>query len=382
MLLVKSFFLFFLLCHFFIVNLYSQNVESTLQTINSIEKILFYDCKKYPTYESLRIAAINKQMKYSKILNNGDRYKVIGLPEDSNYYEKAVKIKLEKDKKEGWIMPYGLNDRSSLIPFFSEIRDENKDCIKTGFLKPGMNKQEVFVCCNVYKTKEYTRSAHRNDKYEQWGDEKNYLFFYNGELCLTNCNRMDDFYYKPYYTIKIDSVEINNKNIVDKQIFGNKYKDNLIEIEWDLNIHDLSFTLKNNSESTLKLVWDEMALINGSSERIIHKGIKYKNKDNEQPNSIVPKNSIYDDLVLPTNSLDFVTLSSSSYWTHTPIIYCNVYSPNDNEGINKLRKNKFALLFVIKNDTDTYEYTFNYTIENISFKVCYESEINKLKLSD
>lgn len=91
------------------------------------------------------------------------------------------------------------------------------------------------------------------------------------------------------YYLKLDSVESsrtlykpwNKANIVsfkENRVKGYKYSDEFIEIIWHIGNYPriLCFTLKNKSNSNIKIEWDEISYVNfdGLSCGVIHSEVK------------------------------------------------------------------------------------------------------------
>lgn len=81
------------------------------------------------------------------------------------------------------------------------------------------------------------------------------------------------------------------------------YKDNIIDI-MIFGVRDgFNFVLQNISGSTIKIIWDEAVFVNfdGSTEKVMHKGTKYAERNESQPATTIIKNAKWDDVVTPTN---------------------------------------------------------------------------------
>ena len=81
------------------------------------------------------------------------------------------------------------------------------------------------------------------------------------------------------------------------------YKDNIIDI-LIFGVRDgFSFVLHNISGNTIKIIWDEAAFVNfdGSTEKVMHKGTKYAERNSSQPATTIIKNAKWEDSVIPTN---------------------------------------------------------------------------------
>ncbi len=81
------------------------------------------------------------------------------------------------------------------------------------------------------------------------------------------------------------------------------YRDNVIDIIIFAGRSDFDFTLQNISENSIKIIWDEAVFVNfdGSSEKVMHKGTKYSEKNSSQPPTTIIKNAKWEDSVTPTH---------------------------------------------------------------------------------
>ena len=106
-------------------------------------------------------------------------------------------------------------------------------------------------------------------------------------------------------TIKIPSEDATSKFC---------YKDNVIDIMIFADASDFTFVLQNISGSTIKIVWDEAVFVNfdGSTEKVMHKGTKYAERNESQPPTTIIKNAKWEDTVIP-NHLVYWYESTSKY---------------------------------------------------------------------
>lgn len=93
------------------------------------------------------------------------------------------------------------------------------------------------------------------------------------------------------------------------------YEDNIMSIIWHGTNKEFIFSLKNKSDNSLKIIWDEASFINEKNEpsRIIHQGIKYINANDPQPPTIVPKGTVLNDLIAPVNRIHLGEYTKSWY---------------------------------------------------------------------
>lgn len=71
------------------------------------------------------------------------------------------------------------------------------------------------------------------------------------------------------------------------------YKDNVIDIMIFADRSNFNFVLQNISENSIKIVWDEAVFVNfdGSTEKVMHKGIKFSERNGAQPTTTIIKNA-------------------------------------------------------------------------------------------
>lgn len=94
--------------------------------------------------------------------------------------------------------------------------------------------------------------------------------------------------------------------VADDAISKYLYEDNVISILWSDTKDMFVFLLKNNSENSLKVVWDEAAFVNEKNEsgRIIHKGVAKGKANESQTPTVVLKGTELSDLIAPVDRLD------------------------------------------------------------------------------
>lgn len=80
----------------------------------------------------------------------------------------------------------------------------------------------------------------------------------------------------------------------------------------------ISFSLLNKTDSTIRVIWDEAAFIqiDGSTERVMHSGVRYIERDRPQPPSVVPPGARLDDIILPTSNVYYISGQYGGWRTH------------------------------------------------------------------
>ena len=90
--------------------------------------------------------------------------------------------------------------------------------------------------------------------------------------------------------------------VEDKGETKYNYEDNYISITIFCTSEKFNFTLKNKSDNSIKIIWDDAAFVDysGNTSRIMHSGIKYSQKEASQPASTIIKGASLDDIACPT----------------------------------------------------------------------------------
>lgn len=85
------------------------------------------------------------------------------------------------------------------------------------------------------------------------------------------------------------------------------YVDNVLSIIIFASPTQFNFELKNISDNSLKVVWDEAVIvdIDGSTSKVMHKGTKYSARNESQPASTIIKGAMLDDLAAPTDKVRY-----------------------------------------------------------------------------
>jgi hypothetical protein len=175
-----------------------------------------------------------------------------------------------------------------------------------------------------------------------------------------------------YYDISLKEVNCQNKR---GGISGTrKYANDIIEIMWDISNTKLGFILKNKSKENIKVIWDEALFIDtdNSSNRIIHSGVKYADKENAQVPTVITSGSYIDDLVIPTKNIYYEsfynTFSFSVGWREKT--YLPMYDKNKNRlikaGTNYVGQT-FKIILPIQVSNTTYNHEFLFSIDNFNF---------------
>ena len=174
------------------------------------------------------------------------------------------------------------------------------------------------------------------------------------------------------YSAHLYSVELSKKDLkvgtIDTLL--SIYQDSIIKIVWSYADSQIGFELTNNSEQTVKIIWDDAAFIslNNESGRIFHKGIKYIDRENPQSPTAVYKKTTLSDLIAPTS---FTSFTSGQYggWNSRPLIPVSgsIWSSKI-EYIQGFIGQTMRVILPIKVEDKVIEYAFSFRTEFIEKK--------------
>lgn len=144
------------------------------------------------------------------------------------------------------------------------------------------------------------------------------------------------------------------------------YEDEVIKIYWLPSTTQFNFVLENKSSNSVKVIWDEAAYVDikGSTQRVMHSGVKYTERNNSQPPTIVLKNAKVDDLILPTENVYYV---SGQYggWRTAPLFPTSAQTKEDLDlAIKSTVGGTVKILLPIQIEDVVNEYIFSFEIKD------------------
>lgn len=146
-----------------------------------------------------------------------------------------------------------------------------------------------------------------------------------------------------------------------------RYEDDYIDIVWYVSSKQFNFTLKNKSNHTIKINWDDISFVdyNGNTGRVMHAGVKYTERNNSQPSSTIPKNASISDILLPTENVYYV---SGQYggWREKLLIPSIYKTPEAfASGANTYVGKTMKILMPIMIENVQNDYTFEFSISSL-----------------
>ena len=101
-------------------------------------------------------------------------------------------------------------------------------------------------------------------------------------------------------------------------------EDDQARIEFIVRDTEIAFTLANKTKEAESIVWDDSSLVvDGEAKKIFHEGVKYTNRMEHQPPSVVPPGARVTDSATPSEN---ATFAGSAGWIVVPIFATNVFT--------------------------------------------------------
>lgn len=193
---------------------------------------------------------------------------------------------------------------------------------------------------------------------------------------LTSCAAM--FGYVAKYDISLSSVEspidageqYGETKVMQHVEDGTtkySYEDDYIETTWFVGSTQFFFTIRNKSNHSLKINWDDISYVDiyGNVGRVMHSGVKYTDRNNSQPSTTIPRNAKISDILLPTDNVYYV---SGQYggWREKLLIPSNYQTQEDyNNNASKLIGKTMTIMMPIIIEGVQNDYSFIFSIDDL-----------------
>ena len=173
-----------------------------------------------------------------------------------------------------------------------------------------------------------------------------------------------------YYIYKLQL----KKPIVSDEL---KFDDEKLSIEFTFKQSEVAFNIKNNSDKPLKIIWDEASFVyNGEAQKIMHKNVKFIDKEKTQAPTVIPPNSFISDLIQPIDDIKYNQSSyagrSYSFWSSKAIFpVISYFKPKDKRSVDRSKKvlgTKVNIYIPIQQDGKSFDYYFEMEVSDIVFK--------------
>lgn len=210
--------------------------------------------------------------------------------------------------------------------------------------------------------------------------KKSYLLsLFALSIILSGCGTLLPIYYGTY-NIELTQVErpaeaskrygdIKISPIDDKGDTKYSFDDNLVKVTWLVTAKDISFELENKTDYSIKIVWDDAAFVgsDGKSQRVMHSGVKYIDRSNSQPPSVIVRKGKITDIVQP---VDLVWYSDYSGWNELPMFVYYIRGGTEQTVTFLLKSNvgkSIQVLLPLKIEETVNDYIFTFTIKGYTY---------------
>ena len=148
------------------------------------------------------------------------------------------------------------------------------------------------------------------------------------------------------------------------------FENAMVKIFWLPTSSNVNFTIYNKTDFSIKILWDDAAYLDetGKSHRVMHSGVKYIDRSNPQPPTVIPRRGSIDDLVFPVDNVYFI---SGEYggWDEIPLF------PNRGQTMEEVKQKaqpyvgkSFQVLLPLSIQDVVNEYTFTFLINNVNYR--------------
>jgi hypothetical protein len=161
--------------------------------------------------------------------------------------------------------------------------------------------------------------------------------------------------------------------LVGDNITGNVYEDNDLKITFSVGSKEIDFEIYNKTDKSVKIIWDETSFIPyGEGKKVMHKGVKYVDRNAAQVPTAIPSKTSWSDIVVPTDNIYYKQGYYSQYvsnpggWETTDLwISADFNKPQTEAVVMKLKGLKYRLVMPMEVNGVKKEYTFNFEITDV-----------------
>ena len=215
---------------------------------------------------------------------------------------------------------------------------------------------------------------------------KKVLFLFVVGLSLCSCTSVG---YVVSYDLGLKNVEKSKDDepvkVIETSIDGSTYSDSILNIKWGVNTTSLIFNIENKTNSSLTLDWNGVSYIGntGQNEKIMHTGVKFIERNNSVPPTIIMKRSNFSDEITPTSNVRWVDGSKYSVggWVTDPLVLNHSSDSIMADAISNVYSRqlcKVRLPIIHKNNNLEYVFTFNTVNNKVTKTDLYDQEKSML----
>lgn len=143
------------------------------------------------------------------------------------------------------------------------------------------------------------------------------------------------------------------------------YSDDNVALQFKITPYDVEFDLTNKTDGTVKIVWDESAIVkHGKALRIVHDGVRIMERDQPQAPTIVPARAKVEEAMTPTENYDFSFFYGS--WQKKPLfVGDDAGNPKVTKEIMSNKGQHLQVLLTLEIMGKKQEYSFDFVVADI-----------------
>lgn len=151
-----------------------------------------------------------------------------------------------------------------------------------------------------------------------------------------------------------------------------RFEDEAILVEWAHTNKSFVFRLKNKTENSIKLIWNEAVYVdsNGMSHRVMHQGVKYIERNNPQPPTVVVRGASVLDSVTPTDNVYYISGRYGGW--RTKDLFQTLELVNDTRPLEDIASGyvgkEVQIMLPVQIENVTNEYVYQFTIHGYEIK--------------
>lgn len=158
-----------------------------------------------------------------------------------------------------------------------------------------------------------------------------------------------------------------------------RFEDDNLRFDFTITNQEVDFVVKNKSNTPLKLIWDEASMVVfGKAQKVMHKGIKYTDRNLSQPPTTIPPQATWSDLVLPTENVYWKEGYYSQYssipggWKTQDLFLTNdMNKESTKQLILQLVGQEISVYLPVRNpEGKEIGYNFRFKVSNITCTTC------------
>lgn len=277
-------------------------------------KMVINNQNEYYSYGKYTFCIADSYVKYTVplvVVDNLEKKKSECVGKIINGKYEVVDFKMDYPNKEGYPVPcYVIKDIVNNSTF---IVKEDADINMLGhvFTHPKVKASYEIVKLTQYKDYDWQSSSVEGYKVRNsiTGETKNVP----ASSASTKCFEEDlsGKYFATLIQVERPSDSSDRygatETIIDNGITKFSYIDEYIDIVIFALSMQFNFVLKNVSQTSIKVIWNEAVFVDsdGSTSKVMHAGIKYSQREGDQPATTIIKGAKIDDLAAPIKNVRY-----------------------------------------------------------------------------